>query len=119
MIQKRAYFGVFLGALATAFSARVNPACLVCTVAVGASLSLARRLGALLTLLGYWSILWFDKKGWRFLASVLLGAGIYIVSQKGYGFLKEKNGGHAHFPFEKVALPLVFLGVASVCLTYV
>ncbi len=54
-------------------SAQANPACVVCTVAVGASLSVARRLGisdcvvglwlgAFLTLLGYWSIWWFDKK---------------------------------------------------------
>lgn len=50
-----------------------NPACAVCTVAIGASLSIARKLGvsdsivglwagALLTLLGYWTILFFDKK---------------------------------------------------------
>lgn len=50
-----------------------NPACAVCTVAIGASLEIARKLGvadavvglwagALLTLLGYWTILFFDKK---------------------------------------------------------
>ncbi len=149
-------------------SAQANPACVVCTVAVGASLSVARRLGisdcvvglwlgAFLTLLGYWSIWWFDKKKWYFwgrdailillslglvmgvyirdldytpqpiayvlyldpfLASVLGGSLLYLLSQKFYGFLKEKNGGHAHFPFEKVALPLLFLMVASGCLTW-
>ena len=51
-----------------------NPACVVCTVAIGASLEVARKLGvsdavvglwtgAVLALLGYWAILWFDRKG--------------------------------------------------------
>ena len=54
-----------------------NPACVVCTVAIGASLEVARKLGvsdavvglwtgAVLALLGYWAILWFDRKGWNF-----------------------------------------------------
>lgn len=62
-------------ALLLAFSTKAlaNPACAVCTVAVGASLEIARHYGvddavvgvwagALLALLGYWLILWFDKK---------------------------------------------------------
>ena len=59
------------------FSAQANPACVVCTVAVGASLEIARRLGindnvvglwagAMLAVLGYWTIAWFEKKNWRF-----------------------------------------------------
>lgn len=145
-----------------------NPACAVCTVAIGASLSVARRLGvedavvglwagALLTLLGYWTILFFDKKNWNFcgrdllllmssvamigfiyideveyapvviwhlfymdviLFSAIFGMLIYIGSQKFYQFLKQRNGGHAHFPFEKVVLPLVMLLIASVLVTY-
>lgn len=54
-----------------------NPACAVCTVAVGASLEIARRMGvddgvvgvwsgAFLLLLGYWTLKWMDKKGWNF-----------------------------------------------------
>lgn len=57
--------------------AMANPACVVCTVAIGASLEVARKLGAsdavvglwtgaVLALLGYWAILWFDRKGWNF-----------------------------------------------------
>ena len=57
--------------------ALANPACAVCTVAIGASLSIARKMGvedsivglwagALLTLLGYWSIMFFDKRNWHF-----------------------------------------------------
>ena len=54
-----------------------NPACTVCTFALGASLGIARKLGlqdsvvglwagALLTILGYWTIKFFDKHNWNF-----------------------------------------------------
>ncbi len=140
-----------------------NPACAVCTVAIGASLEIARRLGVpdsvvglwagtLLTLLGYWAIKFFDKKSWYFwgrnvlligisvamigfiylgevsytpiwiwgilyidpvLFGALLGMILFILVEKLYDWMKKKNGGHAHFPFEKVVLPVVVLGVAS------
>ena len=155
----------FLSISNTSFA---NPACIVCTVAIGASLSVARKLGvddnviglwlgAILALLGYWSIWWFNQKNWNFkgrnallmglsfslvggiyikdltytpqviayilyldpfLFSAFVGAFIYIFSQKFYSVLKQKNGGHAHFPFEKVALPLGLLALASVYITY-
>ena len=58
-------------------AALANPACAVCTIAVGASLEIARHLGvddsvvgvwagAFLVLIGYWTIKWFDKKNWHF-----------------------------------------------------
>ena len=144
--------------------AYANPACSVCTIAIGASLGVARELGvpdaivglwagALLTLLGYWSILFCEKRHWNFFArdflliatsvgmigfiylsetpyspviiwnvfyldpilfSAILGMLIYIYSQKFYQWMKLRNGGHAHFPFEKVALPLGLLFVVSV-----
>ena len=140
-----------------------NPACPVCTIAIGAGLGIARRLGvpdsvvglwagAILTLLGYWTLKFMDKKGWHFwgrdaiviIASVAMigfiyisevtyypteicgglvmdpvlfgticGALIFILTGKLYQWMKEKNGGHAHFPFEKVVLPLVALLLAS------
>lgn len=144
-----------------------NPACAVCTVAIGASVGIARKLGiedsivglwagALLTLLGYWTIIFFDKRNWHFfgrnfllmlisvgmigfiyiseisyqpriiwqifyldpiLFSSMLGMLIYIYSQKFYQWMKMKNGGHAHFPFEKVVLPLILLLLTSFYLT--
>ena len=68
---------LFLPLLFVPSYAVANPACAVCTVAIGASLEIARRIGvpdsvvglwagALLTLLGYWTIKFFDKKGWNF-----------------------------------------------------
>ena len=148
--------------------AYANPACAVCTVAVGASLELARSLGvddsvvgvwagALLALLGYWLILWFDKKNWHFygrdfllmvvsvgsigfmymgeieyrpqiiayvfnldalLFSTILGAVVFIYSSKFYQWMKAKNGGHAHFPFEKVVVPVAALALLSVYFYY-
>ena len=144
-----------------------NPACAVCTVAIGASVGIARKLGiedsivglwagALLTLLGYWTIIFFDKRNWHFfgrnfllmlisvgmigfiyisevsyqpriiwqifyldpiLFSSMLGMLIYIYSQKFYQWMKMKNDGHAHFPFEKVVLPLILLLLTSFYLT--
>lgn len=147
--------------------ALANPACAVCTVAIGASVGIARKLGiedsivglwagALLTLLGYWTIIFFDKRNWHFfgrnfllmlisvgmigfiyisevsyqprviwqifyldpiLFSAILGMFIYIYSQKFYQWMKMKNGGHAHFPFEKVVLPIGLLILTSFYLT--
>ncbi len=158
---------LFLALAGAASPAFANPACVVCTVAVGASLEIARKLGvsdnivglwagAMLALLGYWTIFYFDRKRWHFpgrdillmglsiamigfmyrnelfyipqpvlgflyldpfLFAVLSGAALFIGSQTLYARLKERNGGHAHFPFEKVVLPLLFLTAASVVLT--
>lgn len=144
-------------------AALANPACPVCTIAIGASLEIARQLGvpdsvvglwagALLTLLGYWAIKFFDKKGWDFwgrnalligisvamigfiylgqvpyspvwicgvlhidpvLFGAILGMILFILTEKLYDWMKAKNGGHAHFPFEKVVLPVVVLALVS------
>ena len=148
--------------------ALANPACAVCTVAIGASLEIARKLGvddnivglwagALLALLGYWLILWFDKKKWRFrgrdallmavsvgsvgfmylrdlmyvpqpvlfvlyldpfLFWTLAGALLFIYTEKLYFWMKARNGGHAHFPFEKVVMPVIALTLVSVALNH-
>jgi len=153
--------------LALTAPAWANPACAVCTVAVGASLEIARRLGvddsvvgvwagAMLVIVGYLTIRWFDKKGWNFkgrdwlliilsvamigfmyigkmsynakvigifyldpfLFSTILGALVMIWSSDFYQWMKARNGGHAHFPFEKVVVPVVALLAVSTYFYY-
>lgn len=144
-------------------SAFANPACPVCTIAIGAALPITRHLGvpdivagiwvgAFLAILGYWIIKIFEKKNWNFfgrnfiilalsVASIgfiylgqvkytpctylgflkldailfgsIIGALLFIITEKLYDFMKAKNNGHAHFPFEKVVLPIVVLSIAS------
>ncbi|MBO7243854.1 MAG: hypothetical protein J6V53_01040 [Alphaproteobacteria bacterium] len=48
-----------------------------------------------------------------FLLSNILGALVFIVGINFYAWMKEKNGGHAHFPFEKVVVPVLFTGILS------
>lgn len=153
--------------VALTFPAYANPACAVCTIAVGASLEIARQLGvddsvvgvwagAFLALIGFWTIKWFDKKGWTFkgrdfwiitlsvamigfmyvaqlkytpevfvflyidpfLLSTIIGALVLIYSSEFYQWMKAKNGGHAHFPFEKVLVPVLSLVLVSVYFYY-
>ena len=148
-------------------SAQANPACAVCTIAVGASLEIARHFGvddsvigvwagAFLALIGFWTIKWFDKKGWNFkgrdfwliaisvamigfvyvselhyepqailvfyldpfLFSTILGALALIYASEFYQWMKRRNGGHAHFPFEKVAVPVLALTLLSLYFNY-
>lgn len=142
--------------------ALANPACAVCTVAVGASLEIARRMGvddavvgvwagAFLLILGYWTNKWMDKHGWNFsgreplvlilsvlmilfmyvsqltyspkailvfwidpfLFSAICGALVFHYTMNFYQWMKAKNGGHAHFPFEKVVLPVSAVALTS------
>lgn len=158
----RLLLGLFVGLFGFVGKAVANPACAVCTVAVGASLEIARRLGvddgvvgvwagAFLMILGYWTLKWMDKKGWNFKGrdfiilslSVLMILFMYIshlvytpkailvfwidpflfaticgaltlhYSSEFYQWMKRKNGGHAHFPFEKVVVPVVALVLVS------
>lgn len=140
-----------------------NPACPVCTIAIGAALPITRRMGvpdvvaglwagAFLAIMGYWIIRFLDRRGVRFLGrnaivlalsvatigfayigtvayspcryfgflnidpllmGTIVGAVIFIAVEKIYDWMKIKNNGHAHFPFEKVVLPVVALAAAS------
>ena len=47
------------------------------------------------------------------LFGTICGALIFILVSKLYEWMKAKNGGHAHFPFEKVVLPIIALAMAS------
>lgn len=51
----------------------------------------------------HWKLLYIDS----FLLAAICGATAHILGVHLYAWMKEKNGGHAHFPFEKVLVPLV------------
>lgn len=49
-----------------------------------------------------------------FIFSIIVGSLSLFGSVKLYYFMKEKNGGMPHFPFEKVVLPFISLLLVSV-----
>ena len=44
---------------------------------------------------------------YSFLLAALCGAAAHICGVHLYAWLKKTNGGHAHFPFEKVVIPVL------------
>ncbi|MBE6449653.1 MAG: hypothetical protein E7013_03040 [Alphaproteobacteria bacterium] len=53
-----------------------------------------------------------------FLFTGLLGAFVLIFGVNFYAWMKAKNGGHAHFPFEKVVVPIALLALINLVLVY-
>lgn len=53
-----------------------------------------------------------------FLLSNIIGAFVFIFGVNFYTWMKERNGGHAHFPFEKVVVPVVMVGLISALFYY-
>ena len=51
----------------------------------------------------HWKLLYIDS----FLLAALCGALAHIGGVHLYAWMKERNGGHAHFPFEKVLVPIL------------
>ncbi len=49
----------------------------------------------------------------KLLIGIIQGTAAFFFAAKLYEFLKEKNNGHAHFPFEKIFLPVVILAFFS------
>ena len=155
---------VFLFTLFLSKSVFANPACAVCTVAMGAFLGISRQLGvsdnatgiwigALILMTYYFTIKFVEMKKWTFkfyhlvwwlltlllvpamytlvpyklntffgidsfLISMIVGALTFEISQRIYQRLKEKNNGHAHFPFEKVVFAIVSLLIMSIIFNY-
>lgn len=60
-----------------------------------------------------WQVFYLDP----ILFSTILGMLLFIYTEKFYQWLKQRNGGHAHFPFEKVVLPVAVLALFSYLLT--
>lgn len=55
----------------------------------------------------------------KVVVSSLIGAAVLVAASKTYQWLKAKNGGRAHFPFEKVALPVGALAATSLVFHFV
>ncbi len=49
----------------------------------------------------------------------IIGAVVFAVIAKSYELLKARNGGHAHFPFQKVVMPVAPLLVLSAVFYFV
>jgi hypothetical protein len=49
----------------------------------------------------------------KIVVSSVIGGFVLIGSAMFYQWLKSKNNGHAHFPFEKVVLPITVLSIVS------
>ena len=59
---------------------------------------------------------WWENCMWgidQFLLGALVGAVVFILMELWYIHIKRKNGGHALFPFQKVAMPFAGLLVAT------
>ena len=52
------------------------------------------------------------------LFSTVLGALTFIYVSKFYQWMKAKNGGHAHFPFEKVFVPIALLALVNLAMVF-
>ena len=157
---------LFFLLISTFISSKVlaNPACAVCTVAMGAFLGISRALGisdnatgvwigGLLLMTYYFTIKFVEYKKWifkfyrifwalmtlllvpvmynfvtykydtffgidAFLVSMIAGAFAFWLSQFIYQKMKSANNGHAHFPFEKVVMAILFLLITSIIFNY-
>lgn len=50
----------------------------------------------------------------KIVLGTLAGTAVFVAASQFYQYLKAKNNGHAHFPFEKVVIPVVSLAILSV-----
>lgn len=55
----------------------------------------------------------------KIVLGVLIGSIFLLSGVILYGVLKKKNGGHAHFPFEKVVLPISPLIILTIAFYFV
>lgn len=55
----------------------------------------------------------------KFILGVVLGSIVFVAAEKFYGFLKKKNNNKAHFPFEKIAVPVIALAILSLIFYFI
>jgi hypothetical protein len=86
-----------------------------------------------ITILGYYALIiiplvWKDiighplNKLWgidKLLLGIILGSIIFWGGERFCCWLKKRNAGKAHFPFQKVAIPVIFLLIASLIFYFI
>lgn len=50
----------------------------------------------------------------KLVLSIIIGTVFFYAANKFYEYLKARNGGHAHFPYQKVVMPIGTLLILSV-----
>lgn len=55
----------------------------------------------------------------KLLIGIIVGSVAFFLSSIWYDYLKAKNEGHAHFPFQKVAMPVAALAILSAVFYFV
>jgi hypothetical protein len=50
----------------------------------------------------------------KLLVGIIVGTAAFYFGSTMYEYLKKKNNGHAHFPFEKIAMPIAPLVILSI-----
>jgi len=55
----------------------------------------------------------------KILLGIIIGSVFFLLSHTGYLLMKEKNGGHAHFPFEKIVIPVGTLIILTIIFYYI
>lgn len=51
--------------------------------------------------------------------SIVVGSVLFYVGAEWYHYLKDRNGGHANFPFQKVVMPIAPLIIMSVIFYFI
>lgn len=49
----------------------------------------------------------------KLLLGIIEGSAVFFFAVKLYEFLKQRNNGRAHFPYEKIAFPVAFLLIST------
>lgn len=55
----------------------------------------------------------------KILLGIFLGGLLFFCGAKSYEYLKKKNNGRAYFPFQKVAMPIAPLAIASIIFYFI
>lgn len=55
----------------------------------------------------------------KILLGILIGSLLFFFGARSYEYLKKKNNGRAYFPFQKVAMPIAPLAIASIIFYFI